>query len=51
MPFIMRVEYGKQSVNKPNATLAPNAVIPRTYLLKFWLKFLSEESSHSPTQP
>ncbi len=35
--LVMRVEYGKQSVNKPNATLAPNAVIPRTYLLKLQL--------------
>ncbi len=45
---IMCVEYGKQSVNKPNAALAPNVVIPRTYLYKSQLKFLSEESSHSP---
>ena len=44
----MCVEYGKQSVNKSNATLAPNAVIPRTYLWKLQLQFLSEESSHSP---
>ena len=43
----MCVEYGKQSVNKSNATLAPNAVIPRTYLWKLQLQFLSEESLHS----
>ena len=43
----MCVEYDKQSVNKSNATLAPNAVIPRTYLWKLQLQFLSEESLHS----
>ncbi len=34
-----------------SCTYQLHVVIPRTYFYKFRLKFLSEESSHSPIKP